>query len=249
MDVQTEKILDRVVKLMAVANDKGASEAEAQSAAAKATALLTRYNLDMAQLAAHHSKGTAPVYGIRRFDGGKGWSFTKNQRRRLIVILAKYNFCRAIWRTGTVWFTLTGQDDNTKIVEYLYTTISAAFTRIAYQKAIRARDTEAIPMKEYLSSFYEGALVGLHLRLHNERRETEQQFDQDTGASSQALIVLKDNELREAEQQLVGRVRRREINNNRVSHGNAFHEGEQTAQSVNLSRPLPSGDSHALQGE
>lgn len=51
------KILDRLKKMLALANNAGATEGERDTALSMVHNIMAKYNLDMAEIEAHHSKG------------------------------------------------------------------------------------------------------------------------------------------------------------------------------------------------
>ncbi|NWB94897.1 DUF2786 domain-containing protein [Pseudomonas gingeri] len=94
-----QKVLDKVAKCFALANSKGASPTEAETALRQARALMKQYNLESLEVAAHSINEASVVTGTKRapqdwaqglasicskaFDGSylayihevKGWSF------------------------------------------------------------------------------------------------------------------------------------------------------------------------------
>ena len=90
-------IQDKIRKLLALANDKGASEGEAANAMQMATALMMKYNIT-------HLSDPSPVNTDarkREYDLWEAW---------LLTIVGKLNGCKA--HMGRDWMAFTGREEN-----------------------------------------------------------------------------------------------------------------------------------------
>lgn len=68
-----EKIIDRIKKLLAVAEDKGATEHEAAAAALAAQRLIAEYDVEQWEI---HSKDTEPIETIYADDAKRRWRWS-----------------------------------------------------------------------------------------------------------------------------------------------------------------------------
>lgn len=82
------RIIDRIQKLLALANDEGATEAEANLAMEKAHAIMSEHNLTMATIAASGKKGEE----VRTKEGLDGQAMFDYQRN-LMAVIAETNYC------------------------------------------------------------------------------------------------------------------------------------------------------------
>jgi Protein of unknown function (DUF2786) len=87
--VTSDDVVERIRKLLRLAGDVGATEAEAAAALERANALLMRHNLTLDRIAA--STGAAAVPSVTEQAIRAGWR--GNWRASLIYILAKHNLC------------------------------------------------------------------------------------------------------------------------------------------------------------
>lgn len=67
MDPELKKMLDRVKAILALAEDPGATEAEAELATARAAEIMAKWNIDKVMLAAEADKSETPSYKTIRF--------------------------------------------------------------------------------------------------------------------------------------------------------------------------------------
>jgi hypothetical protein len=98
--VNTERIIDRVRKMLALAHDSGASEGERDNALRMAHATLAKYNLDLAQV--EQAKGTKKVVDGQEPRGPIPCTFYGRPWARLICEdVGRMLFCEYLWITAT----------------------------------------------------------------------------------------------------------------------------------------------------
>src|SRR4051812_42543559 len=98
---EMEKVIARIQKMLARSKtDRGASEAEAETAMKLAQELMAKYNLDMAVIEAASAAKDAPVERVR--DEVKGRAMYKWQRQ-LARYVAEANFCYHLIKKDSVW--------------------------------------------------------------------------------------------------------------------------------------------------
>lgn len=85
MDNKREKIIERIKKLMAVAEDRGATEHEAAAAALAAQRLIADWDVEQWEI---HSKDTEPIETVYSVDARRRW------RWQLADVLAPAFKCR-----------------------------------------------------------------------------------------------------------------------------------------------------------
>ena len=125
-----EDIVDRIRKLLRLAEDAGATEAEAAAALERANALLIRHNLSMDAIAV--STGEQPAVGERHIPAGWAGSW----RGSLLGILARHNLCTPfISRKGkrdTV--VVVGRPANVDATHAMYDWIADQLERLATEE-------------------------------------------------------------------------------------------------------------------
>lgn len=90
------KVIDRVKKLLALANDAGATEAEAALAGERARAIMAENGITNATIEASGGKGESRTKGTSSGYVNKHW------QREIMRALAKQSFVVADWRPGGV---------------------------------------------------------------------------------------------------------------------------------------------------
>jgi hypothetical protein len=128
--VTTEDIVERIRKLLRLAEDAGATEAEAAAALERANALLIRHNLSMDAIAV--SNGEKPAVGERHISAGWAGSW----RGSLLGILARHNLCSPfISREGkSETVIVVGRPANVDATHAMYEWIADQLERLAAEE-------------------------------------------------------------------------------------------------------------------
>ena len=253
-------IANKIQKLIALAQDGGATQAEAATATAKVSALLFAYNLSMADIEASTPTTTPKLPYIKdEIDVTKadhGMLF--EMRKLLSSTISNYNFCSCVnttyrrsnktgERVHRVVFHFIGQEHNVIAVKYLYTFLSESFMRLAAYDYSLYPKGERPNHAQFMKAWYAGAIGNIAVRLRNQRRESETAFDTETHTSSStALMVVKGNELKEAEKTFFPKIttsKNRAADN--VRNGDAYQSGYDAADTLSLSNPLDAPEPRA----
>ena len=126
----TDDIVERIRKLLRLAKDAGATEAEAASALERANALLIRHNLSMDALAV--STGEQPAVGEQHISTGWAGSW----RGSLLGVLARHNLCAPFiirdgkHDTGVV----VGRPANVQVTHAMYKWIAEQLEHFAMEE-------------------------------------------------------------------------------------------------------------------
>jgi hypothetical protein len=128
--VTTDDIVERIRKLLRLAENAGATEAEAAAALERANALLVRHNLSMDAIAV--SGGEQPTVTEQHIRAGWAGSW----RGSLLGILARHNLCSPIisrrGRTDTV--VVVGRPANVQATHAMYEWIAEQLEHFAQQE-------------------------------------------------------------------------------------------------------------------
>ena len=126
----TDDILERIRKLLRLAHDAGATEAEAAAALERANALLISHNLSMEQIAG--STGEQPTVGEQHISTGWAGSW----RGSLLGILARHNLCSPfISRDGKKdTIVVVGRPANVDVTRAMYDWIAEQLEYIAAEE-------------------------------------------------------------------------------------------------------------------
>lgn len=191
------KVLERLAKLLALAADGGATEAEAQAAADKAAALMRQHNLTAATL---EQAGAAAEGRVRQRTTGRAMY---EWQRQLMRVCAQVNFVLALRITPIKGvdkggYRLIGRESNVIACTGLFDYLCDAIARLA-SDAVSGDRTKI--MSRYAVSFREGCASRLRQRLEQrhdqwmqeqerEAREARAARGHPSAATGNALVVV-----------------------------------------------------------
>ncbi len=221
-------VLERIAKLLALAESP--NEHEAQAAMSAAQRLMLKHNIEAAV------SGTVESYCFRHLGAPTGR--VSEHERRLAMILDEFFFVQVIWvpvwrvreaKRGSV-LEVCGSRDNVELAAYVYDFLS--YTADALYRADRRRRRD--PSHASRRKFLAGVMSGFHERLSKERQ----------GSAAQGLVWVGDAELG-------GYFRRRHPHvrwaRHSVSHGGeAYARGQTAGRNIVLHRGVKSGSSGVI---
>ena len=172
------KILDRIRKLLRLANDPS-SPAEAALAAARAQALMFEHSINEAALEMDGGPAQAAI-GEEEIDASPQRTTWK---ARLASHLCASNFCHlyTTTRRGVTSTMLIGRPDATATVRYLYAYLVNESERLARRDGIRGRTA--------LNNYRLGVVNVIGYRLRDQRAH-----DMHASANSKALVLVNREE-------------------------------------------------------
>lgn len=179
MNEKLQKVMRKVAQLRALAAQAG-TQAEAETAAAQAEALITKYQIDEAAI--ETSTTCDEVVG----ESEPIWSGSKNEQWRGILCagLCKDHGCAAVAtkdRTRTI-YRIAGRPSDVAIVRYMFSWLTVEIERLAQREEGRANR----------NAFRVGAVVGVLRAMHAARAAEVQSAP--TGASAALAIVSRADE-------------------------------------------------------
>lgn len=175
----TTKIIDRIAKLLNLAEGKGTTPAEAATAAAQASRLMLKHGIDRATVEGH-GVDLEPEEEIDRevlWEGGRvvGWVLD------LADGLARLHCCRVLIRSAQrsgfggendpARITVVGTPSNAAIVRYLLTYLMREIDRLAKETDREAAYDAGVSVKSYRNAFRKGAAAEVIRRMRWERNE------------------------------------------------------------------------------
>jgi hypothetical protein len=224
----TSPVLERIAKLLALAESP--NEHEAQAAMSAAQRLMLKHNIEAAV------SGTASSYSFRHL--GKPTGRVSEHERRLAMLLDEFFFVQVIWvpvwrvdeaKRGSV-LEVCGTRDNVELAAYVYDFLmytSGALYRVDRKQR---RDRTHAARRKFLA----GVVSGFHERLKSERQRSE----------AQGLVWVGDAELG-------GYFRRRHPHVRWARHsvstsGEAYARGQTAGRNIVLHRGVKSGSSGTI---
>lgn len=197
------KVLDKVRKLMTLANDGGATEGEANAALEAAQAIMAKNNLTMAQLeAAGKSGGEGAARLKSQLKGKAGYSY----QQQLMLTVAQTNHCTVL--TTYVWkgnrrmatgYALIGREANVAAALGMFDYLNQSLERIV-TPFIKGDNTQRL--SKAAISFKEGAAQRLQERLserfyaaqaeQSAAARAQRKAAQATGSGTGLVVVMED---------------------------------------------------------
>jgi hypothetical protein len=243
--MKKESIISRIKKLLNMTEDRGATTAEAATAAAKAQALLFEHNLEMSEC----TSMSEPVEDIGNHYNETGVKEGSPYSRSYVTLynqIARYNFCRLI-NVGQGKVALVGKKSNVEVATYLYEYLSKALANLAdkayetYKNDAPKSDTFTIYRKvsarSFKVSFIYGAAIEIGVRLKEQLRASEAQ-----SSACTALVVVSDKQLALKVKEFFPRLQ--SGRRGRIGSNDGYSAGQAAGRSISLSRGV-SGSSRA----
>lgn len=206
-----KELLSKLQKIKALMESPG-TEAEAEAAAAALQRFLTRHQLDATDL----DRSVDPPTYIRQdvTPGDDAWE------RLLIQVLARHNFCRFVYYTGSPTGYLIGRPEDIQSVSSLYTELRATINRFA---STRWRGAALGSKKKSWKRTYSlGAAHGMDQAIAEAKATVIRDL-----ANSHALVLVRDHELQVAYEALRGNVSTRPRTRTRSYAPGAYSQGYQ----------------------
>jgi hypothetical protein len=224
----THPILDRIAKLLALADSP--NEHEAQAAMSAAQRLMLKHNIEAA------ITGTGELSCFRHV--GKPTGRVSEHERRLAMILDEHFFVQVIWvpvwrvaegKRGSV-LEVCGSRDNVELAAYVYDFLMHAAVSLYNEDRRRRGDRSHQARRKFLA----GVMSGFHERLQRERRKSE----------AEGLVWSSDPALTKYFRKRHPYVRwaRHSIS----AGGEAYSRGQRAGQQLVLHRGIKSGAAGAV---
>lgn len=184
-------IMAKITKLLAITEDRGATTAEAATAAAKVQALLFAHNLSLADV--HEApRATGPTLHTHDCTGPQmSWP----GRHELMHIIATHHFCTAVADLKDHRHLVIGKPHNVAVCVYVHTSVSQQIHRLAYA------ETRRVMHGGWWSVFYRGFWRGACETIH--QRLAQQSATQTATARGNALVVQSRAELEAVKHRLL----------------------------------------------
>ncbi len=178
-----DRILNRIKKMLALANNQAASEGERDNAMRMAHATLAKHNIEMAEVEAAGEKPQERRGIVRRDFYGRPWA------RKCVQAIANMCFCEYIYTPGhrpkdtTHWF--IGRESNATSAAYLSEFVVNSIWGEGHRRA------RAVGLgNEYARNFATGAATAVSIRCALLRKEAENPTPAQEKASPGTALVL-----------------------------------------------------------
>ncbi len=187
--MSTEKLIDKIRKLLAKANGTDI-QAEADTFIAHANKLMLEHNLNMTDMDIEEDDDNA-ITGVRDYAEFNSTSWEKD----LLNVVATHNFCKLVsTRTArnskTVSMTIVGSVSSIEMTTYTYNAARGSMIRISNLRW-KERITDGYSShgkKVWMNSYLAGAVSGLNERFVKDREDARK-----ANESGYGLMVIKNN--------------------------------------------------------
>jgi hypothetical protein len=223
MKKTSQEIIEKIQKLLALANSS--NEHEAKLAAERATALLTKYNLSMQDIAAEERE-----YEATHFMGQH--TRLVMEQKFLFGILMDFFFIKVVvgkkfnpllGKQVRVW-SFFGQSHNVEIAKYVYSFLDVTFQQL-FAEYVKSGGASG---KTARNSFYMGLTRGLRSQL----KATKVQVEQEAG-----LVVVQDPGIDDFISDTVGKTRTVARSSGQVDVA-ALEKGVEEGKNIKIARGL-----------
>lgn len=152
MDNTTDSIIKRIKKLLTLANNSGATEAEAKNAMAMAQRLMTKYNISVANVG-----DEKPKQNIRHEEYFTRKGSLNPADKEITVILKRFYKVKILFNGGR-GLVMVGTPENIEIAKYVHGYLRSVFFKCWNEY----KSTAAFPNK---ADYYLGLQVGISERM------------------------------------------------------------------------------------
>jgi len=188
-----QAVIDKIIKLLALAEGEGANPNEAAVAAARAAELLERHKLDRADIEASSQEPDEDVTDGGELPGVGGTRIPK-WCGLLASSIAAANGCKLLYwsrqhRVTKKWgryIVIIGRPSDVAVVKYIHTYVAREIDRLRAE----AKDRGEIYGDLQSNNFRCGAVDAVRMKLNEAKRETREQFRRE-GGSSNAIVLVK----------------------------------------------------------
>lgn len=204
-----EQVIDKILKLREHAKSAReiGSMAEAETAAAKANELLTKYKISQAEVEESKRDEDDPIQHEVWIPEQHGIEFRRQRvewMETLAKVVAKANFCDILVHRRSNWYTFVGRDSDREVAMYLFGFLARQIEEHCereynrkYQKIYRNGGDTSV-MKGWKRSFRQAAIVSLHQRFE----EMRQSVMHDADEQQSAMVRKEDARVQEAVKEL-----------------------------------------------
>lgn len=221
----SEKILEKVRKLLAMANHENANETERETAMRQAHALLTKHGLDMVSVSEHERSKMDPRDWYKHEDWSMAW--TRQARQAIAkLFMCTYVLGSKINGTRQVHY-FVGRESNATTAEYMSIFVIGSILK-------EGRSRYGHNLSPGTRSFCEGAASRLRDRVDEMVAAKVQEVQASTGKGL-ALIDLRTEEESENANFISGKTTsRKQVARNTSIDGAAYRAGQAHANNIGL---------------
>lgn len=156
-----ENIIDKIKKLLALAEDKrNCSEAEVESAALKAQELIAKYNVSIASFNSDEEEKEEITYSQLLVESHRKWRFA------LSTVVSENFRCECFW-TGNSYVSFFGHKTDAAAAKEVYKFLFNMGNKLGKREVRRMSDERGITEDVY-NTFVAGFIIGLRQKFNEQ---------------------------------------------------------------------------------
>ena len=231
--MSNKSIIEKIQKLLNLAEGKGATEAEAATAAAQAQRLMDKHRIEQAELeAANNNVDEEAQY----FAGDSSLYSSKsisNWRVSLAVGIAHPNDCKVVIRRGNRSFNqnaeiqIIGRKSDVAVVRYLFSFAEREIERLCKQAILSGIGSG----KSFSNNFKHGAVESVSKMLKDAKNEEMARYKEEGKVSAMVLLNNRMDSVNEALQRILGNAKNYRASGHACDN-NARNAGRKAGRSI-----------------
>ena len=261
MDTPNNSIVEKIKKLLAIANDTAASDNEVSNAMKLVNDLLLKHNLTLGNIDTSNDESKIKnLFKSEKIVFGEVVE-ESNWEVALITTLCEYNLCKPIIHTTTGLkgghITILGNPLNIECVNYMFQVARKLYRQLSkarynelrkevliQYRAFNQSENDALRAKDlpyrmpWIRNYLKGCVSGLYIKLEQQKRALS--------SDTQALIVVNNEALELFATQSFDDLRDRHFNKS-ATDDSAFNLGKQDALENDLTLAIDGADSDPTQ--
>lgn len=237
---KVDKVLARIKKMLALANDAGATDGERETALAMAHKLMVKFNIDAAQVASLDDNKIEEGRGKDTFIWGKEMWALRTAQAVCKLFMCEFYFQTSALQKSKAYYCVIGTQMNVSAAKLLSEFVLASIHRQARVAAYQAGHKPGGAFGRFMRSFCEAAGLRICRRVLD---ILEAQRTANEPVPGTALVVqnLYDSEQEKNKNWIAehtGELKQRNSKGARVIDRDAYSKGDEYGRSVHLGKHL-----------
>ena len=226
MDSTTDSIIKRIKKLLTLANNSGATEAEAKNAMAMAQRLMTKYNISMANVG--NDKPSERNIRHEQYFTRKG--SLNPADKEITVILNKFYKVKILF-SGGCSLVMVGTPEDIEIAKYVHGYLRAVFFKCWNEY----KETAAFPNK---ADYYFGLQTGICERMQEAENSAKSEETEEACKNYELVLVNNKEAIRSYIYDTFGKLGRSRRRSSSRMDANSFYAGKAKGSTVQINQAI-----------
>lgn len=226
MDSTTESIIKRIKKLLTLANNSGATEAEAKNAMAMAQRLMTKYNISMANVG--NDKPSERNIRHEQYFTRKG---SLNPADKEIAVILNRFYKVKILFSGGCSLVMVGTPEDIEIAKYVHGYLRAVFFKCWNEY----KETAAFPNK---ADYYFGLQTGICEKMHEAENSAKSEETQEACKKYELVLVKNKEAIANYIYDTFGKLGRSRRRSASRMDANSFYAGKAKGSTISINQAI-----------